>query len=410
MLAELATLVRARGEQAWLVGGAVRDRLLGRPIADLDVVVSGDAGDVADALAALLGGSVRRHARFGTATLELPAEARGGREAVRVDLARPRRETYAHAGALPDVSFAATLEEDLARRDFTIHSMALPLAGPARRIDPFGGAEDLAAKRIRILHERSFQDDPTRAFRAVRYAARLGFGIVPASARLIREAVASGAVGAVSGDRLLRELSLILAEPARVASAALLARLGLDGAIAPGLARRGVGARLRAAASAAGRLGLGVGIVALDPLCYLLAWMGDASPRELREVADRLGLAGRVRETWLGWPATRARGAGFARAGAGERARRVRGIRPELAAAVAATLSPRDRAAWIAAVREPLPGLLIRGRDLLAAGVPPGPRVGEALARTLEAREEGRIDAEEELEFALAAAREGLRS
>jgi len=396
--------VRARGEEAWLVGGAVRDRLLGRTTNDLDVVVSGDAGDLADSVAARLGGSVRHHARFGTAILELPPDERRGGEAVRVDVARPRKETYAHAGALPDVTFPATLEEDLARRDFTIHAMALPLAGRARRIDPFGGAADLAARRIRVLHRSSFLDDPTRAFRAVRYAARLGFRIAPASVRLIRDAVAAGAVGAVSGDRLFRELSLILAEPRRAASAALLGRLGLDAAIAPALARPGVSARLRAADAAARRLG----VERLDPLCYLLAWMGDATPRELREAAERLALAGRARGAFLNWPDTRRRGVGIASGAAGERARRVRGVPADVAAAVAAALTARDRAAWIAAVRA-RPELRIGGRDLLAAGVAPGPRVGEALARTLEAREEGRIGANEELEFALAAAREAAR-
>jgi tRNA nucleotidyltransferase (CCA-adding enzyme) len=371
----------------------VRDLLLGRATNDADLVVAGDAAALARELGDRLGAKPRRHARFGTATLELP-------DGVRLDLARPRRETYAHPGALPEVSFPATLEQDLARRDFAIHAMALPLSA-AGLVDPLGGRADLAARRIRVLHDRSFLDDPTRAYRAVRYAARLGFGLERGTARLLREAIAAGAVDAVSGDRLRRELVLILAEPQRARSAALLARLGLDAAIAPALARAGAAGRLRAADSAARRLG----VQRLDPLCYLLAWMGDAPPDTLAEAADRLALAGPPREKWLAWSELRGRGEGFAALRSPERIRRVRGLGPALAAAAAAALAPRDRAAWLDAARAPKPELAIRGRDLVAAGVPPGPRVGEALARTLEAREEGRIRAEQELEFALAAAR-----
>jgi len=377
------------------VGGAVRDLLLGRPTSDLDVVVSGDAGEFADALAAKHGVAVRRHPRFGTAALSLST-------GVRIDVARPRRETYARPGALPSVAFPATLEEDLARRDFPIHAMALPLrpAPRPRLLDPFAGRADLAARRVRVLHDRSFLDDPTRAYRAARYAARLGFRVDPSAARLVRAAVAAGAVDAVSGDRLWRELALIVAEPARAGSAAILSRLGLDAAVTPALSRPRAPARLRAAASAASRLG-----VVADPLCYLLAWMGDAPQGSLVEAADRLALAGRARETWLAWPHTRARGERFGGLPAPERTRRIRGLGGDLAAAVAATLPAGDRAAWIAAVRAPRPELSIRGRDLVAAGVPPGPRVGAALARTLEAREDGSIGADQELEFALEAAR-----
>ena len=384
----------ARGANAFLVGGAVRDLLLGRATADLDVVVDADAAELAEALAAGTGARPRVHSRFGTASLELPGD-------VRVDIARPRRESYRHPGALPEVSFPATLEEDLARRDFAIHAMALPLSGRRRLVDPFGGARDLEERTVRVLHDRSFLDDPTRAFRAARYAARLGFAVDRATARLIRRAAAAGAFDAVSGDRLRRELAVIASEPARARSAALVARLGLDRAVSPALARAGAPSRLRAASAAAERLG----IESLDPLCYLLAWMGDVSPEGLARTADRLALSGRAREAWLGWEDDRNRGRGIARSTPAERVRRARGVSPHVAAAVAATLSPRDREAWLRAMSAPRPRLTIRGRDLLAAGVAPGPRVGAALKLALEAREAGRIGPDEELEFALEAAR-----
>src|SRR3954447_10430159 len=153
---------------AWLVGGAVRDLLLGAASVDLDVAIEGDAREVARELAARLGGEAVEHERFGTATVRA--------DALTVDLASPRRESYAHPGALPEVE-PAPLDEDLARRDFTVNAMAAALdserLGELR--DPHGGRGDLEAGVIRVLHPKSFIDDPTRLLRAVRYEARFGF-------------------------------------------------------------------------------------------------------------------------------------------------------------------------------------------------------------------------------------------
>src|SRR5688500_286714 len=131
---------KLEGAHAWLVGGAVRDLLLGGTRADLDVVVEGDAAGAA----ALLGAEAKSHERFGTASVDL-----GG---IRVDVARARRETYANPGALPEVEPAALLD-DLARRDFTVNAMALPLSGRAELLDPHGGRADLEAGLLRVLHD-----------------------------------------------------------------------------------------------------------------------------------------------------------------------------------------------------------------------------------------------------------------
>src|SRR5690606_25329122 len=119
------------------------------------------------ALAARLGATTAEHERFGTAKVVL--------EGHEVDLAGARRETYPEPGALPVVEPADSIEQDLARRDFTINAMALSLDDPAEPIDPHGGAADLDAGLLRVLHPGSFADDPTRALRAARYAARFGF-------------------------------------------------------------------------------------------------------------------------------------------------------------------------------------------------------------------------------------------
>src|SRR4051794_15827757 len=182
--------------EVWVVGGAVRDVLLGRPPRELDVVVEGDAV----ALARRLGEPDAVHERFGTARVG------------DVDLAAARTETYAAPGALPDVALGATVEEDLARRDFTVNALAVRLADGTGAAWP-GALEDLEAGRLRVLHERSFRDDPTRLLRMARYAARLGFPAEPGTAALAREAIAGGALATVTGPRTGAELRLALGEP-----------------------------------------------------------------------------------------------------------------------------------------------------------------------------------------------------
>ena len=153
----------------YLVGGPVRDALLGTPVKDLDFVLEGEAAEVARRLAAELGGRVVSHARFGTASL-LCGD-------VRVDLVTARKETYPHPGALPQVS-AGTISDDLARRDFSVNALAIPLAvNDPQVMDAHGGIADLRLGLIRTLHSESFVDDPTRVLRAVRYEQRLGFRI-----------------------------------------------------------------------------------------------------------------------------------------------------------------------------------------------------------------------------------------
>lgn len=226
VLGALAGEVAAAGGRAWLVGGAVRDALLGRAPLDLDVAVEGPPGATAAVAAALVRRGWARsaeHDRFGTATVRSPGD-------LRVDLASTRSETYPEPGSLPIVTPGVAMEEDLGRRDFTIHAMAVPLGpdGPGTPLlDPWCGHRDLRDRAIRLLHGRSLADDPTRAFRAARYAARLGFDLDGGFPDALRVASDRGAFARVSGDRLRRALGEVLEEENRSVALAILDRLGV---------------------------------------------------------------------------------------------------------------------------------------------------------------------------------------
>ena len=217
------------GVQVYLVGGPVRDALLGVPVLDLDFAVEGDAVALARRLA--LGqaqdGRVTAHARFRTATVSI-----GG---VRIDLVTARRESYRRPGALPEVT-PGSIGDDLARRDFSINAMALPLSlSDARVLDPLGGLDDLKAGVVRALHPQSFVDDPTRMMRAVRYEQRFGFCIERETRDAMSSAISAGYMDAISGDRWRHELERILDEANPVAPLLRAVESGLLAGLHPAL-------------------------------------------------------------------------------------------------------------------------------------------------------------------------------
>lgn len=227
LLDRCAALARDLGAPPYLVGGTVRDLILGRRTLDLDLVVVGDVLAVARAAHAALGGHLVVHAAFGTATLTLP-------DGPWIDLITARHEHYPAHGALPVVA-PGTLDEDLRRRDFTLNALAIALtpADYGTLIDPLGGRADLISGTVRILHDASFLDDPTRLLRAVRYAERLTagtdhpFAFDSTTAARFDEAVAAHAVATISVQRLAHEFIRLLAEPAAAAMLAYLATTGL---------------------------------------------------------------------------------------------------------------------------------------------------------------------------------------
>jgi tRNA nucleotidyltransferase (CCA-adding enzyme) len=397
----IAEVSREQGVPVYLVGGLVRDLLLERDNRDLDVVVEGDGLEFAAGLARVLGGRVRAHPAFLTAVVIDP-------EGFHVDIATARTELYRAPAALPEVQTSA-LRQDLFRRDFTINTLAIRLGpeGAPELVDYFGGRADLAEKTLRALHSLSFIDDPTRILRAVRLELRLGFRISPETLHLAEVALAEGVFDHLSGSRLRDELALLLDDPALALSGLdRLAELGVLRAVDPRLdlddaARE----RLRQARAAHDWYRL-EGIA--DPpveawLLLLMALAESFGEADLERLAGRLLLAGEDQRRLVGFPA-------------------------RLEAARAALREEREPAPHrVAEILDPLSGeellllmaegdervhhylthlrslkLAVRGADLLAAGIPPGPRVGDALRATRRARLDGRIDENEELRYALA--------
>ena len=229
-LRQAGRLADESGLDLYLVGGTVRDMLLGRARTDIDLAVDGDGMGFAGRLARGTGGRCTPHSRFLTATVDLP-------EGGSLDVATARGETYERPGALPRVA-PASMDVDLARRDFTINAMAVSLNGRSfgELVDPFNGLGDLRKRLVRVLHDRSFIDDPTRLFRAVRFEQRLRFRLERGTERRFREAVSGGMIGNLSGPRLLEQLRLICVEPDPWPVFNRLDRLGALKAIHPDLA------------------------------------------------------------------------------------------------------------------------------------------------------------------------------
>ncbi len=207
-------LAEEMGCRAYLVGGFVRDILLGIKNLDVDIVIEGDALEFAKYASLKMDAALVLHKRFGTARLIMRRAPK-----LKIDIATARRESYKHPAALPKVVFGS-IKDDLYRRDFTINAMAVSINKRdfGKLIDFFEGTKDLAAKRIKVLDEKSFIDDPTRIFRAVRFEERYDFKIDDFTARLIRNAVKAGMFDKVSGERLRTEIELLLKEkdPLRV--------------------------------------------------------------------------------------------------------------------------------------------------------------------------------------------------
>lgn len=221
------------GLPLYIIGGPVRDLILGAPVRDLDLTVEGDAIALARKLGKRYGGKVTGHKKFGTAKWYLPEELHN-KSSDSLDLISARSETYKHPAALPTVKMGR-LEDDIRRRDFTINTLAIRLDGAdfGRLRDDLYGMEDLKSGFVRALHARSFIDDPTRMYRAVRYAGRYGFKIAEETLDLIPEA--RQLVAKLSAQRIRRELELILEEPNAAVMIQVLSELDLLQPIHPAL-------------------------------------------------------------------------------------------------------------------------------------------------------------------------------
>ena len=219
-------MANSRGEKLYLVGGVVRDLLMEQPNFDLDVVVEGNAIELAQQLKGINKGKITTHPRFNTAKLQW--------QDWNIDLATARSETYDKPGALPEVT-PSTIDQDLSRRDFTVNAIAIRLnpGDYGQLVDPHHGRDDLQSKRIRILHEKSFTDDATRIWRALRYEQRLGFHLERRTQTLLQRDI--DMLATVSADRIRYEIECIFREkcPEKVFNRA--GELGVLAALQPSL-------------------------------------------------------------------------------------------------------------------------------------------------------------------------------
>jgi len=405
VLASSGEIAEGLGMCAYLVGGAVRDVVLGRECEDIDIVVEGNGLDLARALVERHGGRLHPHEPFLTAVVRLP----DGR---RLDVATARTEFYRSPAALPEVETSA-IRLDLYRRDFTINAMAIHLSPDkfGELVDFFGGRRDIESRQIRVLHSLSFLDDPTRAIRAVRFATRLGFEIAAETHHLVRVAVQEGVFDRLSGERLREELIGLLEEGHPVEALAELDRLGAFAVVLPGVRWSAPLRRF------------------LNDLAAVLAWslLEDVyrGPRWLPYLS---ALATRVTEADAATMARRLALAGRnaqAVASARSRTEQLLALVSQpgaLTSEVVALLERTEPALWLVAmaaaagserrrlqqavkaglrVAEP-----VTGGEIVAAGVAPGRAVGEAVRRTRAAVLDGEVTPEHAVEHAVRLARE----
>ena len=379
----LAGILAAEGESeaeaAYLVGGSVRDALLGLTPGDMDLSIVGDAPQFAATFADKGGGVVEAVSQFGTARVGLPAG--------RFDLAMSRTETYATPGALPTVK-SSGIQEDLSRRDFTINAMAVDLS-PSNwgdLVDPHGGFSDTARRRIQILHPGSFRDDPTRIFRAIRYEQRLGFNLDPGALSLMKRDW--DYMDLISAARVRGELEKILGDPLR--ADILAAAEDRDVLAGIDISFRVSRAALQAMRRNPDR----------DILFYLALATASLTENEALSLVTRLEPPQEWREIILSSP--RYRGMSSILRNENLSPSEVVSVLgefplPLLEAQRALTGSTNQKSRldqYLGILRHVRPE--ITGADLLGAGVPQGPEIGIMLDEVLRARMDGRVKTKEE--------------
>ena len=377
----------------YLVGGTVRDILLGEESFDVDIAVEGDAISFAYALARVLGGRATPHHKFGTAVVSYG-------DGERVDVVTTRTEFYDAPGALPAVERAG-LREDLYRRDFTINAMAASLGVHdfGRLVDPFGGRRDLDARVLRVLHNLSFIDDPTRIFRGIRYEARYGLRFDEHSARLLRGCIEMGLVGDLSTSRLRDELVALLEDSGASQGIRRLGELGADRAIHPHLRGDADAAQLFARAVEVGdEFAVGVPAWRLG----IAALAAHLTSDEAYDWLERLKVRRRDVERIVGAITVAPRIVERLRADRLDPAQVVGLADPFAPDAPLLALARDDRAElreYFARLRDVR--LEIGGTDLIELGLAQSPRVGEILAEIRRRKLNGELDGRDaELEAA----------
>ena len=404
LLREIGALGDQRGCHVYVVGGVVRDLLLGHVTLDLDLAVEGDGIAFARAVADRYRTGLAVFERFATARLVFP-------DGLKMDIATARRESYAEPALLPTVQ-PASIEADLYRRDFTINAIAMEL-NPGqfgRLLDVYGGQRDLRARRIRVLHAGSFQDDPTRIFRAIRFEQRFKFHLEPGTLRLLTQAASTNLIQQLSGPRLQNEILVLFAEQDPVRAIARLAKLKLLRFLHRRLCATAMMTRVvRAVPKALAWWSSRFPDAVIDrPLVYLMALSSESSPVVVAAIIKRLACS-REQATKM--------------SAGGKQVDRIlkrlteRGtLRPsqvyrllvdlpdEAIVLLLAKQISRQQAARLRLLRRYVVAyeknrvitMVLKGRDLQAMGLKPGPQYGTILEKLLDARIDGMITSEAE--------------
>jgi tRNA nucleotidyltransferase (CCA-adding enzyme) len=391
VLQKLREIALEQAVPLYLVGGPVRDVLLGMPINDLDFVLEGDALSLAARLAKEMDGRLVVHPTFGTASVLI--------EGATADLVTARRETYPSPGALPEVT-PSGIDDDLARRDFTINAMALPLAQESPQVlDLHDGIDDLRDGVVRVLHPGSFVDDPTRLLRAARYEQRFGFHIEEDTLIHLREAVESDCLSTISGDRLRHELERIFEEERPDLAIVRSVCLGILAGVHPSLAKSEAVAAFAQASADEPDTSRSPGGESLLP--YLAALTYTLTPGDAEGVIRRLSMPSdwaRVVRNTVELKQLEPRLADISLLDS----QVVEMVEPYTEAAVIAVskvtklpVAAERLGRYLSELRHLSP--VLDGRDLMALGVPEGPVMGKILKELRNAKLDGRVrDIEDE--------------
>ncbi len=395
LLSNIADQAASMNMPCYLVGGVVRDLLLNKPVNDLDTIVEGDAIQLGEALVKKHGGKLTLHTKFRTAIWQLPSREAFILQPSSLDLITARSETYEHPGALPTIK-PSTIDDDIRRRDFTINAMAVRLDGDyfGELLDPLNGQDDLEKGIIRVLHSRSFIDDPTRIFRAVRYEQRYGFKIESGTLNLINQE-SFDVLSKLSGKRIRHEFDLIFEEENLARILHRLGELGLFDSFNPKLPKLNE----KYTDLLNSKLSDEFGISTNHTLLGYLLWLFDSPLELVRSISNRLDFTAELAETVRALLQLKNELPAFA------------GFKPSTwTARLDKVPVMAIYALWLVSNEPALKEFLVKwrhikanitGDDLIARGIPPGPRYKEILTRLRAAWLDGEVNTAEQEEIML---------
>jgi tRNA nucleotidyltransferase (CCA-adding enzyme) len=403
--------VEDKGWRVFVVGGFVRDLLLGRRNFELDVMVEGEGIYLAKVLSRLFGAKMISHEQFMTAVLYMP-------DGTRIDIATCRKERYKHPAALPEVE-PATAEEDLYRRDFSINAMAIDISKErfGELLDVCGGLPDLESGLIRVLHERSFIDDPTRVFRAVRFEKRFSFSIESNTMRLLKEAIECGMLSLLTPDRIKHEWIRICSEENPQPHILRMEELDMLRWIDSSLSFRSQEQRLALSSIVSVEERLAGSNVSYERwLLYLMPLLDGATNEDIERLCRRYSISSRHLQAFLQLSSlddvlerTRAKLSPSSLKRLLDRFNTealIYALAKAISFGESHEMAKEQLLAYLEKYRHERPD--ISGSDIIGAGIPAGPWIGTALDEALKVKLDEGADRQRQLEVALKTARKAL--